>query len=85
MRSTKRHVHLPIGHTARLAFEIDTVRAGCCEAAQTLLRQKKVEEEEVEECARLDEALAQAHRILKTAVRNIMITRITRRSRTKKD
>ena len=85
VRSTKRHAHLPIGRAARLAFEIDTIRAGCCQAAQILFRQKKVDEGEVEECARLDEALADAHRILKAAVRGIMISRITRRSRTKKD
>jgi hypothetical protein len=84
VRASKRHVSLPIGRAARLAFDIDTMRAGCCKAANLLLAQKKVDEAEVEECARLDEALAKAHLILKAAIREVMLSRITRRSRTRK-
>jgi len=81
VKSTKRYESLPIGRAARIAFEIDTVRAGCSKAARMLTTRQPLQEAELEECARLDDALAHAHRILKAAVRNIMLSRIKRRSR----
>jgi len=81
VKESKREVTLPIGHAARLAFEIDAVRAGCCQAAQVLLNKTPSDEMELEECARLDDALAQAQRILKASVRRIMLSRIKRRTR----
>jgi hypothetical protein len=83
VRSTKHHSALPIGRTARIAFEIDAMRAGCCEAARALLRKRSVDEPELEECARLDDALARANRLLKTTVRDIMLSRLRRRSKVK--
>ena len=82
VKKTKRHAPLPIGRTARVAFEIDAMRSECCKAAQLLLSKNKLDEVEFEECARLDEALARAQGILKAAVKNIMLSRIHRRSRT---
>ena len=82
MRKTKRHVTLPIGRAARVAFEIDAMRAECSKAAQIFLAKKHFDEVEFDECARLDEALARTHAILKGAVRNIMLSRIHRKSRT---
>ena len=64
-----------------MAFEIDIIRAGCSKAAQQLMSKKPLDEVELEECARLDDALAKAHWILKSTVRSIMISRISRRSR----
>lgn len=81
VRSTKRQPALPIGRTARLAFEIDTLRAGCSKAAEALMNKKPLDEVELEDCARLDDALAEAQLVLKRAVRNIMLCRINRRSR----
>ena len=81
VKESKREVTLPIGHAARLAFEIDAVRAACCGAAQVLLSKSRFDEMELEECARLDDALAHAQRILKASVRTIMLSRIKRRSR----
>lgn len=81
VKSTKRHTALPIGPTARIAFEIDATRAGCSRVAQTLLSREPVNEAELEECARLDEALAHAHRLLKATVRSIMLSRLKRSSR----
>ncbi len=83
MRSTKRQTALPIGRTARIAYEIDAMRAACCRAASVLASKDPVDEAELEECACLDEALAKAHRLLKATVRNVMITRLNRRSRAK--
>jgi len=81
MKSSKRHATLPIGRTAKLAFEIDSARGDCSQAAQVILNQKRVNEVELEECARLDDALAQAQRLLKAAVRKILLSRIKRGSR----
>ncbi len=81
VRSTKRHSSLPIGRTASLAYEIDALRAACCKAADVLVSKKQFDEAELEECARLDDALAQANRLLKGTVRSVMLTRLTRKSR----
>lgn len=83
VRTSKRHAALPIGRTARIAYEIDAMRAACSKAAQTLMNKKTLDEVELEECARLDDALALTHRILKCAVRNVMLSRLNRRSRTR--
>lgn len=81
MRKNERFVGLPIGRTARLVFEIDAMRAECCQAAQQLLEHGVVGGAEFEECAKLDEALDKAHRLLKENLRTIMLSRISRRSR----
>lgn len=57
------------------------MRASCSRAAQVLMKKKSLDEKELEECARLDDALSLAHRILKAAVRNVMLSRLNRRSR----
>ena len=45
------------------------------------MARKPLDELELEECARLDDALAQAQQLLKRTVRGIMLSRIHRRSR----
>jgi len=82
VRTSKSHAKLPIGRTARIAFEIDAIRAGCCAAATVLMNERPLKEPELEECARLDDALAKAQHLLKSAVRNVMLSRLHRRSRT---
>jgi hypothetical protein len=57
------------------------MRLACSKAAQTLANRKPLDEMDLEECARLDDALALAHRILKGTVRSVMIARLNRRSR----
>ena len=81
MRSTKNHAALPIGRTARVAYEMDALRAACSKAANVLVRKSALDEAELEECAQLDDALAHAQRILKAAVRNVMLSRLSRNSR----
>ena len=81
--ATKRHTALPIGPTARIAFEIDAIRGGCSKAAQLILSREPGNEAELEECAILDEALARAQRLLKATVRTIMLSRLKRSSRAK--
>ena len=81
MRSTKRHEALPIGRAARIAYEIDALRSQCCKAAQNLLAKESFDESELEDCAQLDDGLAKAQRLLKATVREVMISRLSRRSR----
>jgi hypothetical protein len=83
VRKTEIHVGLPIGRTARLVFEIDAMRAECCEAAKELLKINPAGGPEFEECARLDDTLERAHRLLKENLRTIMLSRISRRSRSR--
>jgi hypothetical protein len=83
VRSKKHRAVLPIGRTARIAYEIDAMRAACSKAAKVLVATKPLDEAELEECARLDEALDRAHRLLKATVRDVMISRLGRRSRAK--
>jgi len=81
VRSSKHHATLPIGRTAKTAYDIDALRLACSKAAQVLIAQQPLDELELEECARLDDALAQAQRLLKRTVRDIMLSRLHRRSR----
>jgi hypothetical protein len=83
VRANKRQSALPIGQTARIAYEIETMRAACCKAAQLIASQPDANIDELDECARLDEALAQAHRLLKHTVRQVMLSRLSRRSKTR--
>ena len=81
VKSSKRQATLPIGRTAKMAFEIDSLRGACSSAAEILATRKHLDEVELEECARLDDALADAQRLLKATIRNILLSRIDRRSR----
>jgi hypothetical protein len=81
VKASKRHVVLPIGRTARLAFQINEMRTLCCEAAAQLAKEDPINEQELEECARLEDSLAAAQRILKSTVSRIIISRLKRRSR----
>jgi hypothetical protein len=83
MKAKKRQVSLPIGRTALLAFQMNSLRDECCEAAEKMLEQMPLNEAELEECARLDDALAEAQQVLKTAVGRIALSRLRRRSQTK--
>ena len=82
VRATKGRTVLPIGRSARIAQQIEIIRAECCKAAEALMNRGPVDEDELEECARLDDALAEAHRQLKSTVAGIIISRLKRRSRT---
>ena len=76
--TTRTHIKLPIGRTARLVFELDAIRGECAQAAAELLAQPDMDGNEFEECAKLDDAVAQAHRLLKAHLRRIMLARIKR-------
>jgi hypothetical protein len=81
VRVNKSKVFLPIGRAAQVAFQIEAMRAECCAAAHLLTNDKHIDEAELEECACLDDALAEAQRLLKSTVADVMIARLKRRSR----
>jgi len=83
MKAKKTKVSLPLGRTGLLAFQINLLREECCVAADKLVQEKNINEEELDECARLDDALAEAQRVLKSAVARIAFSRLKRRSRIK--
>ncbi len=76
---TKRRTRLPLGRSAMVLFQVVALRDECCAAAAALVRRKQVDLAELEECARLDDALAEAHRILKFAVAGVTASRLRRR------
>jgi hypothetical protein len=80
VRVNKNKVFLPIGRAAQVAFQIEALRAECCAAAYLLANETPLNEAELEECARLDDALAEAQRRLKSTVAGVMISRLKRRS-----
>jgi len=80
VRANKSKAVLPIGRTASIAFQMESLRAECCKAADILMSESPLNEAELEECARLEDALAEAQRTLKSTVARIMISRLRRRS-----
>ena len=80
MRAKRNKVRLPIGRTARLAMLIEAMRCECCAAAAKLMTQRHPDLDELEECACLDDALGQAHRVLKATVTRVTLERLKRRS-----
>jgi hypothetical protein len=83
MKTKKTKNSLPVGRAGLLAFQINLLRDECCETAEKLMQQKQINDEELDECARLDDALAEAQRVLKSAVARIAYSRLKRRSHTK--
>jgi len=81
MKDKKRKAWLPIGRIALFALQMDTLRKQCCEAAETIMKQRPIDEAELEECARLDDALADAQRVLRNSVARAALSRLRRRIR----
>ncbi len=78
MSSPNPEVALPLDYAAELAFEMHLMRAECSEAAQRLVEQTPLDEAGLEECARLEETLAQAQRLLSATVERIRASRAER-------
>lgn len=83
MKIKKAKITLPVGRAGLLAAQINSLRDECCAAAEKMLRQKNFDEAELDECARLDDALAEAQRVLKSVVARIACSRLARRSQAK--
>lgn len=62
---------LPLDCASEIIVELQLLRSECCLTADQLTRRTPLDEPGLEECARLDDALAQAHRLLLGVVREI--------------
>jgi hypothetical protein len=78
MQSPERPLDLPLEYTAELVFEIGSLRSDCSEAAQRLVERQPLDELALDECARFDDALAQAHAILARAVQRARSFKVER-------
>jgi hypothetical protein len=74
---------LPLDYAAEIAFEIHLLRGECSQAARDLINQRSLDEHALEECARLDDALARAHALVQTAIERIKGMRAKRRPRSR--
>jgi hypothetical protein len=71
---------LPLEYATQIVFELHSMRRECSEFASRLMTQRPLNERGLEECARLDEALARAHVILQNAVESIKARQLKRRA-----
>ncbi|HLH53092.1 MAG TPA: hypothetical protein VKY92_05695 [Verrucomicrobiae bacterium] len=62
---------LPLAYAAQIAYELNSMRRECSEFAMRLLSKRPLDEANLEECARLDDALARAHGVLNSALDGI--------------
>jgi hypothetical protein len=73
----------PLDYAAEIAFEIHLLRGECSQAARDLVNQRPLDENGLEECARLDDALAKAYILVQTAITRIKRVRSRRRPRSR--
>jgi hypothetical protein len=78
MKPAHRHMDLPVRPAVRIAYQLDAARAACSRVARRLLSREPVNEQELEECARLDEVIARVQKLLRATVRSIMLSRLKR-------
>jgi hypothetical protein len=78
MKPTHRYTELPVRPAVRIAYRLDEARAACSKVARRLLGRDPVNEQELEECARLDEVVGRVQELLRATVRNIMLSRLKR-------
>jgi len=76
MSKPDNSITLPLEYAAQLVFELHSMRLECSEFASHLLTQQNVDENDLEECARLDDALARASRVLRDGLDRIRFDRI---------
>ena len=83
MKPSQKPGSLPLDYAAEIAFEMHLLRGECSQAARDLITQRPLDEHALEECARLDDALAKAHLLVQTAIARIKGVRSKRRPRSR--
>jgi hypothetical protein len=68
-------ITLPLEYAAQIVYELHSMRRECSEFASRLLSQPNTTERDLEDCARLDEALARASQVLRAALEGIKMER----------
>ena len=80
MKTTHQQSALPLAYTTEIMMEIFLMRDECSNLAQGLMNARPLDEPALEECAVLDDALAQAHRTLQAAVKDVRGSRVHRKN-----
>ena len=83
MKSSHQSGSLPLDYAAEIAFELHLLRAECSQAARDLTNQRPLDASALEDCARLDDALAKAHAIVQAAISQIKDVRSRKRPRSR--
>jgi len=79
MQMNRRALTLPLEYVSELAFEMHLMRGECGDLARQLLNQPRADERLLDECAQLEEALAEAHRVLHSVTARIHKPALTKR------
>ncbi len=66
---------LPLDYVAEIVLELGLVRDECVNAARAVMARKPLDEKLLEDCARLDDAVALAHRILQSNLKALQHAR----------
>jgi hypothetical protein len=69
---------LPLAYAAEIVFELSQLRHECSDIAVGLISSEHVDEQSLEECAQLDDAVAEAQRVLYKALQAIRHSRNAR-------
>ena len=83
MKPSQKPGALPLDYAAEIAFEIHLLRGECSQAACDLINQRTLDEHALEDCARLDDALARAYALVQTALARIKGMSAKRRPRSR--
>ena len=75
MKSPEKPVALPLEYAAELVFELHLLRGECGDVARGIVNLEQPDEGALEECARLDGAVAKAHGILGSTLKSIKALR----------
>jgi len=81
MKPSQKPGALPLDYAAEIALEIHLLRSECSQVARDLMNQRSLDEHALEDCARLDDALARAHALVQTTIERIKSVRGKRRPR----
>ena len=71
MKEPEQPITLPLEYAAQIVFELHSMRRECSEFASRLMCKRPFNENGLEQCAQLDDALARAHGILQNALESI--------------
>ena len=79
MPMSDQPVALPLEYAAQIVYELEAMRGECIAFAKRVMDHNPLDEANLDESARLDEALARAHRVLAREVDAIIAGRAKRK------
>ncbi len=81
MKSPDKATGLLLDAAVDLLFQVHLLRGNCSAAAKALMDRRRLDERALDDCARLDDTLANIYRALAATVRTIQHSRAKRRRR----